>query len=314
MATALAADRPQGLCPPGGGHRSQVTEISARIWVDRAGPGCALFYGVRRLLPALLLFALAAPSAAEANRYARANAKLQRGIQRSNWRNRWRVVSPRPKRIRDLRTVLASLAHTHRYTARHSLRVAGYVEATARELGVPEAEIASLSRATMVHDIGKLKVPLSILDDKKPRADRGKTALTKKQFRTIKRHPAFGLQLLDSALLPKHPEYKLMRDAILFHHERVNGGGYGQQHFGKIPFVARLIAVADVYDSLTSKRAYRAPLAPKDALKIIRQGAGTHFDPKLVRAFEAALAKHGYRKIAPRTKTRSLALFAGDAL
>lgn len=263
-----------------------------------------------KLLPLLLL--LSAPRVGRADvRAARKTIEVRRRVAREKQRHERIYRAPPTRRTGDLQKALLSFTKSHPYTLGHSVRVAGYVEATARKLGIDESDIPGISRAALVHDLGKLKVSLTILDDKKKRSDRGGSALSERQYRNIKRHPSFGVEILDSALSPRHPEYQLMRDAILFHHERPDGKGYYRKNLASTPLVARLIAVADVYDSLTSRRSYRDPMPRAKALQIIEEGAGTQFDRRVVQAFKAALEEHGLRPIGPRTKIDSLNAIVG---
>ena len=158
-------------------------------------------------------------------------------------------------------------------TELHSARVTEMTEQLARALGVSEAGLVHIRRGALLHDIGKMSVPDSIL--LKP----GK--LTDEEWAVMRRHP----QLAHDLLAP----ITFLRPALdipYCHHEKWDGTGYPRQLKGDmIPLAARLFAVADVYDALTSDRPYRPALSKEAALNYIREQSGRHFDPQAVEAF-----------------------------
>ncbi|MFP4057491.1 MAG: HD-GYP domain-containing protein [Candidatus Brocadiia bacterium] len=159
------------------------------------------------------------------------------------------------------------------YTAGHSQRVADAACAVARELGWDYALTEELRLGALLHDIGKVGINLSILN--KP------GRLTAEEVETVRQHPIIGARILSS--IPGCDG--IVRD-VLLHHERVDGKGYPFGTPGdRIPQSARILAIADVYDALTSRRSYR-PAYPKDkALAILEEGRGTLFDPQLLDVF-----------------------------
>lgn len=167
------------------------------------------------------------------------------------------------------------------YTRGHSQRVSDFSVAIARELGLPEDVIYRIRIASRLHDVGKIRVPDVIL--KKP------GRLDDSEFAEMRQHPAYGLEFLrDNRLL----EIELLRDswqALAQHHERLDGRGYPAGLTGdQISQVGRIVAVADVFDALTSHRPYRTALTVDQALAILRAGAGTELDPACVAALERA--------------------------
>ena len=162
------------------------------------------------------------------------------------------------------------------YTAQHSLGVATYAVAIARELGFDEDRTRWLRRAGLLHDIGKLGVSNRILD--KP----GK--LTDAEFAEVRNHPRYTHEIL-SRITP----FAALAESAAAHHERLDGRGYhrgvGAEHLGP---EARILAVADVFDALTANRPYRGPLDPEVAFGILWKDAGTAFDPEYVAALEAS--------------------------
>jgi response regulator RpfG family c-di-GMP phosphodiesterase len=167
-------------------------------------------------------------------------------------------------------------------TESHSRRVHGYALATAREHGVPDADLVDLAHGVLLHDIGKIGIPDSIL--LKP----GK--LTPDEWATMRRHPEIGRRLLD-----KIPFLKGAVPIVYCHHERWDGTGYPQGLRGEeIPLGARIFSVVDAFDAMTFDRPYSKAI-PFDAAKAeIRRCAGSHFDPAVVASFmrvsEALLA------------------------
>lgn len=159
------------------------------------------------------------------------------------------------------------------YTSGHSLRVRSSALRLARTLGFATRDLRRLSLAAKLHDVGKLGVPEHILN--KP------GRLTGAEMDVVRRHPVIGEQLLSKVI-----RSRAVLAAIRGHHERLDGAGYPDGLQGPhLPALARVIAIADTFDALTSSRAYRAALPAAEALAIIEDGAGTQFDPDYVQAF-----------------------------
>jgi putative nucleotidyltransferase with HDIG domain len=160
------------------------------------------------------------------------------------------------------------------WTAGHSQRVAHVAVELGRVLGLCDFDIDTLKRGSLLHDIGKIAVPSAILN--KP----GK--LTDEEFALMKAHPETGARILEPI-----PEYGRYIPIVLQHHERFDGSGYPHGVAGNaISFDARIVAVADVWDALTSRRPYRDSLTTEQATRIILESKSTHFDPRVVEAFE----------------------------
>jgi len=166
-----------------------------------------------------------------------------------------------------------------KYTHGHSERVAQYSLEIARELGLSEAEQEIILRAATLHDVGKIGVNDAVLN--KP------GRLSDAEFELIRSHAAKGYAILKSA-----PSFEPLLPGIRHHHERYDGKGYPDRLAGEaIPLIARIIAVADTYDAMTSNRIYRKALSPEKARQELIAGAGTQFDPKMVSAFLRFLDK-----------------------
>lgn len=160
-------------------------------------------------------------------------------------------------------------------TATHIQRMSSYSEAIAARMGLTPDEIVTVKRASPMHDIGKIGIRDAILQ--KP----GK--YTPEEFEEMKSHTIIGARILQGS----SSELLQMGEMIaLNHHEKWDGSGYPFGHKGEaIPLVARIVALADVFDALTTKRCYKPAFPVDDALDIIKKGRGTHFDPEVVRAF-----------------------------
>jgi diguanylate cyclase (GGDEF)-like protein/putative nucleotidyltransferase with HDIG domain len=167
-------------------------------------------------------------------------------------------------------------------SARHSETVGRYAEMMAHELGLSAQRTTRVRLAGMLHDIGKVGVPDSILH--KP----GK--LTDAEFAVIKRHPELGAQMLD------HPSLTDVREWVAQHHEQPDGRGYPRGlSDDEIPLEARIIAVADAYEAMTSDRSYRSSLDHEAARAELERCAGTQFDPRVVRALLSLLEREPER-------------------
>ncbi|MFL5846520.1 MAG: HD-GYP domain-containing protein [Solirubrobacteraceae bacterium] len=164
-------------------------------------------------------------------------------------------------------------------TGGHIERMAAYARILASGLGLPDADCDLIFRAGPLHDVGKIGVPDAIL--LKP------GALAPEERTIMERHAQAGHELL----VDSHNELlQLGAEIALHHHERWDGGGYPHGLAGEaIPLPARIVAVADVFDALTTDRCYRPAMPLEQAVAIVREGRGTHFDPAVVDAFETAL-------------------------
>ena len=161
-------------------------------------------------------------------------------------------------------------------TGQHVRRVAEYTRILADELGYPQDQLDAIRLASTMHDIGKLLVPTEILE--KP------GRLTDEEFDVIKQHTTDGGRLLENV---DGDVMRLSRTIAVDHHERWDGGGYAQGKEGdEISFEGRIVAVADVYDALTSRRSYKEAWDDREAYDEIVRCSGTQFDPQVVEAFK----------------------------
>lgn len=163
-------------------------------------------------------------------------------------------------------------------TGQHVVRMANYAVAVARALGWKQEPLDLLLHAAPMHDIGKIAVPDSIL--KKP------GPLDESEWAVIRRHPVIGARILSGST---SEVIRLAEVVALTHHERWNGQGYPHGISGNaIPLVGRIVAICDVFDALTVRRPYKPPFPLSKALSIVRESAGSHFDPTVVEAFFGA--------------------------
>ncbi len=159
------------------------------------------------------------------------------------------------------------------WTMGHSERVAEYSVAIAREMGLDRRKIADLKTAALLHDIGKIGTYDEILD--KPQE------LTPDEYELVKKHPLKGVKILE----PIKKMEKIL-PIIIHHHERMGGTGYPDGLKGdEIPLPARILAVADAYDSMKAERPYRPSLGKDHAVGELKRLSGIQFDPEVVKAF-----------------------------
>jgi putative nucleotidyltransferase with HDIG domain len=165
------------------------------------------------------------------------------------------------------------------YTENHSYRVSVYAATIASELDLPTGRVEDVRSAALLHDIGKLDISRELLY----KAAR----LTEDEFKQMQEHVNRGVSILE----PVGGSLRRVIPIVLAHHDKFDGTGYNPTRGEDIPLEARIISVADVYDSLTSDRPYRKAMSPFDAKEIIVKGAGTDFDPAVVDAFVEAFRK-----------------------
>jgi putative nucleotidyltransferase with HDIG domain len=161
------------------------------------------------------------------------------------------------------------------YTENHCYRVSVYATRIAAQLNLPSDRVEDVRAAALLHDIGKLEISRDLLY----KAAR----LTREEHDRIKEHVPRGIEILE----PVGGALRRVIPIILAHHDKFDGSGYNATSGEAIPFEARIIAVADVYDALTSDRPYRKAMSPFEARDVIANGENTEFDPKVVAAFNA---------------------------
>ncbi len=180
------------------------------------------------------------------------------------------------------------------YTGGHVRRVVLYSLLLGQELGIDAEELETLRLASTLHDVGKIAVPDDVLRKPAP--------LEEHEAKVMQRHPVDGADIVS-----RIRELREILPGVRSHHERLDGTGYPDGLSGsEIPPNARIIAVADTFDAMTSQRPYRAALSPQDALREIKSGAGTQFCPDVVAAFERLMDRDSFTVAAGEELQRAL--------
>jgi putative nucleotidyltransferase with HDIG domain len=183
--------------------------------------------------------------------------------------------------VGSLTALSAAIEARDPYARGHSSRVTVFAQAMARGLRLDKERLAVLRLGALLHDVGKLVVPSSVLLKSGP--------LTDEELGLMRRHPAAGARMLRTLGAPE-----TILPLVLHHHERWDGAGYPTGRRGDdIPLEARVLCIADSFDAMTSTRPYRATWTPDAALEELERCAGTQFDPGLVTAFASAWAEAG---------------------
>ncbi|HEX2647077.1 MAG TPA: HD-GYP domain-containing protein, partial [Candidatus Dormibacteraeota bacterium] len=204
-----------------------------------------------------------------------------------------RRIEMRHESMRALERLAYEVDRRDPYTFQHSQRVSIYAHAIARKLGFSPAEVEIIQLAAKVHDIGKIRIPDSIL--LKPER------LTEEERRVMETHPRLGFDILRP-----FSEYANVLDLVLTHHERYDGLGYPNGTMGRrLLLMAQVIPVADSLDAMTTARAYRPARSWDSAMQELRRGAGTQWNPRVV---EAALVALHQDAPAPSSRPRVVAV------
>ena len=189
------------------------------------------------------------------------------------------VVSLDESLVGAVRSLVAAVEARDPYTRGHSERVTLYSLAIGRLLNLSPPELEILEIAGLLHDVGKIAVPQTILH--KP------GALTGEEFSVIREHPRWSSEIVRNI---RHSSGRPVEEAVLHHHERWDGKGYPDGLSGEaLPLSSRILALGDTYDAMTSTRPYRAAMERERGLAIVRENAGTQFDPDLVGLLPAAV-------------------------
>lgn len=224
-----------------------------------------------------ILGALYVDSLSGAGRFNEADLELLAAIgnQAGVAMHRVRLMGELERLLLDtIKAIAATIDARDGYTHRHSERVAALVSQLARELGMSEAERETAELSALLHDVGKIAVPDAILNKA------GK--LTAEEFAEMKKHPVHGVHILENI---QSAAVKAVLPGVQYHHEKFDGTGYPEGLKGEaIPFLGRLLCVADVFDALTSARSYRGALSASEAMGMIEKDSGTHFDPGVAAA------------------------------
>ena len=178
-------------------------------------------------------------------------------------------------RISEIATSLAgAIDAKDPYTKGHSTSVSKYSEALARAVNLPEEEVERIKLGALLHDVGKIGIPETVLKKEGPLSD--------EEWAIMKQHPTIGAE----KVLNPNPSLRDLIPIVKYHHERIDGKGYPEGlHNGDIPLAAKIVAIADTYHALISDRPYRKGMNIEKAISILNEGAGTQWDENLVRIF-----------------------------
>jgi len=198
-------------------------------------------------------------------------------IERNIQRKQYEIKTKNPHKVsvllKTIQSLITALEAKDSYTSGHSVNVARCAVRLGSSLGLPDTDLFTLELAALLHDIGKIGMPDNILQKK--------STLQDAEYVTAKKHTIIG-----SEIVGKIDELKEVASIIRHHHERYDGKGYPDGLTGEvIPKFARILSIADSYETLISNRIYRSALAVEDALKEIEKNAGTQFDPELTKLF-----------------------------
>ena len=178
-------------------------------------------------------------------------------------------------RISEIATSLASAIDAKDpYTKGHSTSVSRFSEALARAINLPEDEVERIKLGALLHDVGKIGIPETVLKKEGPLSD--------EEWVIMKQHPTIGAE----KVLTPNPSLRDLIPIVKYHHERIDGKGYpkGLKN-GDIPLAAKIVAIADTYHALISDRPYRRGMDIEKAISILKEGAGTQWDEDLIRTF-----------------------------
>ncbi|MGL4736234.1 MAG: HD domain-containing phosphohydrolase [Cellulosilyticaceae bacterium] len=176
--------------------------------------------------------------------------------------------------VDSIRTVASVIDAKDKYTIGHCHRVADYAIRLGRYMGLEDEAIEDLEYAAILHDVGKIGISDMILNKA--------TSLTQEEYELVKQHPVLGAEILSKITTLKEEVVW----GAKYHHERYDGGGYGEGLSGKeIPLYARIIAIVDAYDAMVGDRVYHKGIAPEEAITRLLEGKGTQFDPALTNLF-----------------------------
>ncbi|TDF95874.1 HD-GYP domain-containing protein [Paenibacillus piri] len=190
-----------------------------------------------------------------------------------------------PFSISVIHSLVLALDSRDPYTAGHSSRVGLYSLWMARELGMDESECKHFYRAALMHDIGKIGVPDRVLLKK--------DSLTDEEFQIMISHTTIGARILSKM----QPLERMIQatEVAKYHHEKMDGSGYPEGLGGEdIPFCARIVAVSDAFDAITTDRPYAKGRSYKEGVDEIIRCEGTQFDPQVVKAFETVMRSRNY--------------------
>ncbi len=234
----------------------------------------------RRLVPLATLFRMslifpdAAPSRFAVAMRTGTTKQLERKLRSAEKNGAIEMEATEAQAAESMLELVAALSEHDRFTRGHGERVRAYTALIGEQVGLDDVELSKLQWAGLIHDIGKLAVPSEILN--KP------GRLTDEEFEIIKTHPAAGDRMIE----PMRAWLGEWADAVVQHHERIDGKGYPAGLRGdQISYGAKIVSVADTFDVITAARSYKSPMSAELAKAELTKHAGTQFDEDIVRAF-----------------------------
>jgi diguanylate cyclase (GGDEF)-like protein/putative nucleotidyltransferase with HDIG domain len=199
-------------------------------------------------------------------------------------------LEARSRALSIIYALAATVDAKDHYTYGHSKKVSDYAVAVSEAMGLPYDRIDIVRAAGLLHDIGKVGIPDSILNKK--------GTLNDDEWKLVKAHPKLGVEILRHVI-----DLVNCLPVILHHHERYDGTGYPSGLKGKnIPLEARILAVADAFDAITSPRPYREQLSSKQALDELKRCIGTQFDPEVIEIFSKVISPEPAKKLETKRK------------
>ncbi len=260
---------------------SAVSEAESEAQVDQELSRAAAVQREIAPVPASAEFARAARICAQSKRAVTSmfqEARMGKAVDTAGAQKLVEEISDSVSRNPTALISLARLKVADDYTYMHSVAVCALMVALAKQLGLDEAETQSAGIAGLLHDLGKALMPMDVLN--KP----GK--LTDEEFAIIKKHPEEGYKLLKESNCTN----VIAHDVVLHHHEKTDGSGYPKRlKDAEISLYAKMGAVCDVYDAITSDRPYKAGWDPAESLRRMAEWANGHFDPTVFQAFVKSL-------------------------
>ena len=189
--------------------------------------------------------------------------------------------------LQTLTTIANMLDAKDPYTEGHSQRVSAYAVQLAEEIGFSKEEVENLRKIALLHDIGKIGVPDSILNKN--------ARLSDEEYYIMKGHSSIGADIIKNIKTVPN-----IYNGVRYHHERYDGKGYPDGLKGEaIPYIARIIAVADAYDAMTSDRVYRKHLSSEQVLSELERGSGTQFDPEISHTMIELINAGAFKNLSP---------------